>query len=104
MDRYDDCPVGSPENCPVPTHDRRHDDGWRADITNRLTAVEGSMKAIERNTTEIVAFFEAGRGFFRVASWVGTAAKWITRVAAAVALLWFLLKTGLNTKTGGGGD
>lgn len=81
-----------------------------------LSATQAKMlKSLEENTTAtntiavntaaIVEFFEAGKGFFRVAGFIGKAAKWITTVAAAGIIVWAAIKLGLGfppPKNGGG--
>lgn len=111
-----DCPAGGPEDCPL---ERRKDDPWRHAITERMDAFDRTMaentaitKLIKANTEEIVAFFEAGKGFFQVVRFVGTVAKWVTTVAAALVVFWFVFRHGVtdifeairNGKNGGGGD
>lgn len=100
----DACPAGSPENCPV---ERRRDDPWRHTVTERMDGMDRQIAVIRRNTDDIVAFFEAGRGFFQVVRIVGTVAKWVTTVAAALVVVWFVFKVGVNDaitaiKDGGG--
>lgn len=103
----DACPAGSPENCPI---DRRRDDPWRGEVTARMDTFEQKLaentekadvnleltKEIKANTDDIVAFFEAGKGFFQVVRVVGTVAKWVTTVAAAFVVMWFVFKVGVN--------
>ena len=56
-----------------------------------LTSNNGAkIEKIERNTNDIVAFFEAGRGTFKVLSVIGIIAKWISTVAAGVAVFWLM--------------
>lgn len=105
-DQQAECPAGGPENCPVP--ERRHDDRWRHEVRERIAVIEQTLAAnteatvlnaetvarIDKATAEIVEFFEAGKGFFSVVRVVGVAAKWVTTVAAAVALAWVLFRGG----------
>ena len=53
--------------------------------------------ATRKNTDEIVEFFEAGKGFFSVVRVVGTVAKWVTTVAAALVVMWALAKYGVSS-------
>lgn len=94
-----ECPVGSPDNCPL---ERRRDDPWRHSVTERMDGFDRRLAentvltaAIKTNTDDIVAFFEAGRGFFQVVRIVGTVAKWVTTVAAAFVVFWFIFKHGV---------
>ena len=60
-----------------------------------LTSGNGAkIEKIERNTNEIVAFFEAGKGTFKALKFIGIVAKWITSVAAAVAVAFLIWKSG----------
>ena len=101
--------MATPEDCPIINREtRRHDDPWRADITQRMDfmtlqhgqlkkAVEDNTvitKEIQVNTKDIVEFFEAGKGFFTMASYVGVVAKWITAVGAAIVVVWAAAKWG----------
>ncbi|WP_457321643.1 hypothetical protein [Roseateles sp. P5_E11] len=66
-------------------------------IENRVSTIE---KAVSENTRatlegnrdarEILELFQAVRGGFKVLGWLGTAAKWVAGVAAAVSALWVL--------------
>ena len=58
-----------------------------------LEANTAITEKVSKNTDDIVAFFEAGRGTFKVLKVVGVMAKWLTTVAAAMALLWLMIKT-----------
>lgn len=100
-----ECPAGSPENCPI---ERRQEDPWRHAVTDRMDAFDRRLaentaltEAIKANTDDIVSFFEAGKGFFRVVRFVGTTAKWVTTVAAAFVVLWFMFKTGVSDALSG---
>lgn len=78
----------------------------------RLAENTALTAAIKTNTDEIVAFFEAGKGFFQVVRGVGIVAKWVTTIGAAIVVFWFVFKYGVteiidgikNGKGGGGGD
>lgn len=111
-----ECPVGSPDNCPL---ERREDDPWRHAVTVRMDGFDGRLAentalthAIKKNTDEIVAFFEAGKGFFQVVRGVGIFAKWVTTIGAAIVIFWLVFKYGVteiieNVKAGrniGGGE
>lgn len=72
------------------------------EVKRRLAQVEEDLERntrltaeVKKNTDEIVAFFEAGKGFFAVVRWTGVAAKWITTIAAAAALAWAVVKYGI---------
>lgn len=100
VDDAQDCPVGSPDNCPL---ERRKDDPWRHQVTERMDGFDKRLAenttltaAIKSNTDEIVRFFEAGKGFFQVVRVVGTIAKWVTTVAAAFVVIWALAKYGVS--------
>lgn len=82
---------------------RKHDDTaeWRTNTIARIDAIEHAVRyntqmtsEIKKNTDDIVEFFEAGRGTFRVLKVIGVIAKWITTVAAAVALAFVAWKGG----------
>lgn len=89
--------------------ERRKNDPWRADITQRMQAMESGhqeMKVtlnkntemtadVHAKTSEIVEFFGAAKGAFTVLGWLGKIAKWVTAIAAAAGVVWALLKTGL---------
>ncbi len=115
-DDFADCPAGSPDNCPL---ERRKDDPWRHSMAERMDGFDRRLaeamelsQAIKANTDEIVAFFEAGKGFFQVVRVVGTIAKWITTIGGAVVVLWLVFKYGvteiidtvMNGKGNGGSD
>lgn len=72
-------------------------------LERRLEAVEAGLEAntkltnvVKANTDAIVEFFEAGRGLFVVVRWTGLLAKWVTTIAAAMALAWGMFKFGLH--------
>lgn len=88
----EECPAGSPDNCPI---DRRRDDPWRNEMAERINNLSERVEAIHKNTDEIVQFFQTGKGFFRFASWVGIGAKWLATVAAGFLVLWALAKLGV---------
>ena len=84
-------------------HERRVDDTWRREVNARMDVLESQLAAntmltqrVAANTDEIVQFFEAGKGFFRVVRWTGTAAKWVSSVAAAAVIVWALVKFGVS--------
>jgi uncharacterized spore protein YtfJ len=82
--------------------DRRRDDGRWFELTteiNILKAQHGELKEavaqntaitneIKDNTTEIVEFFKAGKGFFTMMGYFGKAVKWTGAVAGALAAIW----------------
>lgn len=74
---------------------RRKDDVRIEALSERMAELETNVKAIKANTDDIVAFFEAGRGFFVVVRWTGTLAKWIAYIAAAVGIAWAITKFGV---------
>lgn len=99
-DDFADCPAGSPDNCPL---ERREDDPWRHSVTERMDGFDRRLAentaltaAIKTNTDEIVAFFEAGKGFFQVVRGVGIVAKWVTTIGGAVVILWLMFKYGVT--------
>ena len=83
-------------------------DPWRAEITNQMRNMEEQTATLKRavelntqmtatvmqNTVDIVAFFEAGKGTFKALKFIGIVAKWITSVAAAVAVAFLIWKSG----------
>lgn len=91
--------------------DRRSNDIWRSEVTERMDTFDRRLaentektdagllltKEIKANTDDIVAFFEAGKGFFQVVRIVGTIAKWVTTVAAAAVVIWALTKYGISS-------
>lgn len=84
------------------TEDRRKNDPWRADITQRMQVMEGQhvalreaveantdiTKSIQTNTDEIIEFFKAGKGFFTMIGYLSKAAKWITAILAAAGAIY----------------
>lgn len=88
--------------------DRRASDPWRADITQRMQAMETAhqemkvnleantrvTQAVKANTDEIVEFFASAKGAFTVLGWLGKVAKWVTAIAAAAGAVWALTKVG----------
>lgn len=95
-----DCPAGSPENCPI---DRRRDDPWRHTVTERMDAFDRRLAentsltaAIKANTDEIVAFFQAGKGFFTIVRGVGAIARWLAIIAAACGIAYGIVKFGIG--------
>lgn len=67
------------------------------DIENGLRANTKAMQQLRANTDDLVAFFGAMQGAFKVLSWIGKAARpigWIATAAAAVVGLIALLKGG----------
>lgn len=76
-------------------------DQWRQDMTRRVTALEEGMatntkltQEVKANTDEIVSAFEAMKGAFTVAGWMGKFAKWVTVIVVAVGILYWAAKTG----------
>lgn len=82
--------------------ERRRDDNRWQEITqdiSTLKAQHGEIRKavdentvitndIKKNTEEIIEFFKAGKGFFKIAGYAGTVAKWVTAIAAAIAGVW----------------
>lgn len=96
-----ECPVGDPAACPVP-RERRVDDHRWAVMEARMDTFEGALRAnteltrqVKANTDNIVTLFESGRAFFRVMGMVGGFAKWLTKVAAGMAILWVIFRYGV---------
>lgn len=97
-----------------PHADRRFADPdlWRANICRQLKEGAARMDAmqveIEANTQvtlalkddtgELLDILNACRGGLKVLGWIGTAAKWLAGVAAAVGILYGLLHGGLPPK------
>lgn len=74
---------------------------WRELTTARLDSLEtavtkntGITAEIKKNTDDIVEFFEAGKGFFKVASYIGKIAKWVAAVAAAIGAIYAAMHIG----------
>lgn len=72
-------------------------------IEDRLDRGSDRMKAIEielhentKTTKEVRELLELGRNGFKVLGYLGTAAKWVTAIAAAVAAVWTLYLTFKN--------
>lgn len=70
---------------------------WRVETLYRIDALEAAVakntaltEAVKKNTDDIVAFFEAGKGTFKVLKAVGVAAKWVTTVTVACAALYVM--------------
>lgn len=76
--------------------DRRIDDAWRDQVTERLDSFDRQFAAIKQNTDEIVEFFQAGKGFFAVVRVVGSAARWLAIIAAASGIAYGIVKFGLG--------
>ncbi len=96
------CPVGDPADCPIP-HERRADDHWRRQVTDRMDAFEARLAentsvthAIKTNTDEIIEFFQAGKGFFVVVRSVGALARWVAIIAAAAGIAYGVVKFGIG--------
>lgn len=95
----DECPAGDPAACPLQR--RAEDPRWEA-MNSRMDAFDEALQAntaltkeVKANTDNIVALFESGKAFFRVMGLIGTAAKWIGKVAAAVAIVWAVFRYGV---------
>ena len=93
------CPAGDPEACPL---NRRSDDPRWAEITGRLDEFEAALRAntdlterVKKNTDDIITLFAYGKGFFRVMGMVGSVAKWVSKVAAALLLTWAVFRYGV---------
>ena len=84
------------------TNEQRAEDEWRTDISKRMKVMETQHVAlktavevntaicgdVKKNTDDIVEFFTAGKGFFKVASYIGRIAKWLAAVAAACGAIY----------------
>ena len=99
-EREEECPAGDPANCPI--SERRSDDPRWRDMGERMDGFDNALFAntlltreIKANTDEIVAFFVAGKGFFRVVKFIGSMAKWVTMIAAAAVTVWALFRYGV---------
>ena len=91
----------TPIDCPI-VEKRRVEDPWRIDITNRMVKMEAQhtdlkqavqvntdiCKTVEANTGEIIEFFKAGKGFFKMVGYIGVVAKWTSAIVAAGLALW----------------
>ena len=75
--------------------DRRKNDPWLDEIGERIAVLEERIDEIKANTDEIVLFFKNGKGFFAVASGVGTFAKWIATIGAGVVIVWGVIEYGI---------
>lgn len=89
-------------DCPMIQGDRRRDDTRWFEITADISTLKAQhaeiRKAVDENTAitseikantdEIIEFFKAGKGFFKIAGYAGTVAKWLGAVAAAVTAIW----------------
>ncbi|WKB52324.1 hypothetical protein [Eleftheria terrae] len=75
-----------------------------ADLVARVERLEAGMqenteatRRVEANTGELVEFFSSVKGAFRVFNWIGTVARPIGYIAAAIAALagaWSAFKGG----------
>lgn len=87
-----DCPAGlDAEECDIA---RRADDEWRQWASQEIRSLRSNIQDIKKNTEEIVAFFNAGKGFFAVVRWLGTFAKWVSYIGAVAAATWAAMKMG----------
>ena len=71
---------------------RQHVEAHMGEANMRHIELKEQLDQIKKNTDDIVAFFVAGQGAFKFIKLIGTIAKWITSVGAAIALLWLLAK------------
>jgi hypothetical protein len=97
----------APADCPI-VEKRRVEDPWRVDITQRMVNMERQhielrrdvqanteiCKTVETNTGEIIEFFKAGKGFFKMVGYVSVVAKWTTAILAGAAALWAAMHIG----------
>lgn len=60
------------------------------ELSKSFTELKTSVDAINTNTKDMVAMFEAGRGAFKVLGWLGAFAKWVTIITAACAVIYGL--------------
>lgn len=66
-----------------------------------IGALQGSVSTIEKNTGDIVEFFNAGKGAFRFLSMLATLAKWLGYIAGACTAVYGALqlaKTGIDIR------
>jgi hypothetical protein len=70
-------------------------------LTQRMDRLEASVsentkltQGIKEDTSEFLEVFRAVRGGFKVLGWLGNIAKWAAGLGAAVAGLYFALKSG----------
>lgn len=88
----------------IPNEERRDLDDTSAFRVRTLTRIEALELAvhentvltadIKKNTDDIVDFFRAGQGTFKFLKMIGIAAKWVTSIGAAIALVFVLWKSG----------
>lgn len=94
-----ECPAGDPAECPL---NRRGDDPRWERMTERMNEFERALRAntdltmqVKKNTDDIITLFGYGRGFLRTLAMVGGAAKWITKVGAAMLIIWAVFRYGV---------
>lgn len=80
---------------PLTVHDirqRLRDGAVRmARIEAELGVVTASTDAIKADTSELVDFFKAMQGAFKVLNWMGNVARPVAAIAALAAALWGLM-------------
>lgn len=54
------------------------------------------LDQIEKALHELVDMYSNLQGFIRVLNWIGKASVWIANLAAAIAILWAVLKHNPN--------
>lgn len=95
----DECPAGDPASCPL---QRRAEDPRWQEMSSRMDSFEDALrtntaltKEVKQNTDEIVSLFQSAKGFIRFMGMLGTVAKWVTKVGAAVAIGWAIFRYGV---------
>lgn len=85
---------------PTPLEERRDPDApvTRADLANvqrqlasgdtRMTTIETELKANTKLTEDVKDLLDAARVGLKVVGWIGTAAVWVGKIAAAIATIW----------------
>lgn len=99
----------TPDSRPMPLEERRDPSApvTRADLGNvqrqlaagelRMTAIEAGLKMNTDLTVDVKALLEAARLGLKVLGWIGTAAAWTGKIAAAIGAIyaaWQLIRHG----------
>jgi Flp pilus assembly protein TadB len=77
-------------------HERRLNEGRvrMNDLAQELAANTAISERTERNTAELLAIFNALRGFVKVGGWFGTLLKWAAAILFSAGVIWWVWKTG----------
>lgn len=65
-----------------------------AELTSRLGGLEHKLNELHQSLSDLIAIFEAGKGFVRVWGWIGRTLKWVAVTAAAIGAILALFKFG----------